>query len=55
MKVTCYIINKGQPTQYYGLKNATDNMVLHYAPNNWKTLRGAKNWASRNGLEYVEA
>ena len=37
MKVTTYIINKGQPTQYYGLKNATDNQVLYDAPNNWKT------------------
>lgn len=50
MKVTTYIINKGQPTQYYGLKNATDNTVLYDAPNNWKTEKGAIRWAINHGL-----
>ena len=54
MKVTTYIINAGTPAQYYGLKNAEDNQVLYSAPNNWKTLNGAKRWAKRNGLEYIE-
>ena len=36
MKVTTYIINKGTSSQYYGLKNAKENQVLYYAPNNWK-------------------
>ena len=51
MKVTTYIINKGQPSQYYGLKSVEDNQVLYYAPNNWKTERGALNWAKKHGLE----
>lgn len=51
MKVTTYVINKGTSSQYYGLKNAEENIVLRFAPNNWKTERGAKNWAVRNGFE----
>ena len=51
MKVTTYIINSGRPSQYYGLKNVQDNQVLHFAPNNWKTEKGALNWAKKNGLE----
>lgn len=53
MKVTTYVINKGTSSQYYGLKNAEENTVLHYAPNNWKTERGAKNWAIKNGYEFI--
>lgn len=51
MKVTTYIINKGQKSQYFGLKNAKSSDVLHYAPNNWKTEKGALNWAKKNGYE----
>ena len=51
MKVTTYCINKGQPTQYFGLKNAKDNQVLYFAPNNWKTEKGAIRWAIKNGYE----
>lgn len=51
MKVTTYCINKGQPGQYFGLKDAKDNQVLHYAPNNWKTEKGALRWAAKQGLE----
>lgn len=51
MKVTTYCINKGQPTQYFGLKNAKDNQVLYYAPNNWKTEKGALRWAVKHGYE----
>lgn len=54
MKVTIYTINKGQPTQYFGLKRVEDNQVLICAPNNWKTERGAANWAKRNGFEFVK-
>ena len=54
MKVTTYTINKGTASQYYGLKSVNDNHVLYYAPNNWKTKRGAINWAKKNGYE-VEA
>lgn len=51
MKVTTYCINKGQPTQYFGLKNAKDNKVLYGAPNNWKTEKGALRWAVKHGFE----
>lgn len=51
MKVTIYVINKGQATQYYGLKNAENNAVLYSAPNNWKTEKGALNWARKHGFE----
>ena len=51
MKVKTYVINKGQASQYYGLKNAGNNQILHYAPNNWKTEKGALNWAKKHGYE----
>ena len=51
MKVTVYCINKGQPGQFFGLKNKNDNQVLHYAPNNWKTEAGALRWAVKHGYE----
>ena len=54
MVVTTYCINKGTPSQYYGLKNAEDNTFLRFAPNNWKTEAGAKRWAQRNGLTIKE-
>lgn len=53
MKVTTYCINKGTTSQYFGLKDATDNHVLYYAPNNWKTEKGAIRWAIKNGFEVV--
>ena len=46
--VTTYIINKGQPSQYFGLKTLEGD-VLHYAPNNWKTEQGAYAWAKKKG------
>lgn len=51
LKVKTYCINRGQPSQYYGLKDAKEGTVLPYAPNNWKTERGAYGWAKKNGLE----
>ena len=54
MKVTTYIINRGTTSQYYGLKNADENQVLHNAPNNWKTEKGAIRWAEKHGLEVVK-
>ncbi|MFQ9737730.1 MAG: hypothetical protein ACLR06_08330 [Christensenellaceae bacterium] len=51
MKVKAYCINRGTSSQYYGLKNAKENTVLHSAPNNWKTERGAYGWAKKNGYE----
>lgn len=53
IKVTTYCINKGQPGQYFGLKNAETGDVLYYAPNNWKTEKGAMRWAVRNGYNFV--
>ena len=37
--------------RYYGLKTAKENTVLHSAPNNWKTERGAYGWAKKHGYE----
>lgn len=54
MKVTTYTINEGTASQYYGLKSVSENHVLHYALNNWKTKRGAINWAKKNGYEVEE-
>lgn len=51
MKVSTYCINKGQPSQYFGLKNSEENQVLHAAPNNWKTEKGALNWAKKHGYD----
>ena len=53
MKVSIYVINKGTSSQYFGLKDAEENQVLYYAPNNWKTEKGAIRWAERNGYEVV--
>lgn len=52
MKVTIYCINRGSSAEYYGLKNAEENTVLYYAPNNWKTEKGAINWAKKHGFEF---
>lgn len=54
MKVKTYCINKGQTGQYFGLMSAEEGFVLPYAPNNWKTEKGAIRWAMREGLEVVE-
>lgn len=51
MKVTTYCINKGRPSQYFGLKNARSGDVLYSAPNNWKTEKGALNWAIKHGFK----
>ena len=50
MKVTIYCINKGQSGQHYGLKNANEGIVLYSAPNNWKSEKGAINWALKHGF-----
>ena len=55
LKVKPYVINKGQSGEYYGLKNAEDNQVLHSAPNNWKSEKGAINWAKKKGYEVVDS
>lgn len=50
MKVKTYCINRGQPGQYFGLMNAEDGTVLYYAPNNWKTEKGALRGAVKHGF-----
>ena len=35
----------------FRLKTAKENTVLHSAPNNWKTERGAYGWAEKHGYE----
>lgn len=54
MEVKLYVMNEGHASQYFGLKDAKENTVLYGAPNNWKTERGAKNWAKKNGLVVIE-
>lgn len=54
MKVKTYCINRGTPSEFYGLKNAEDNMVLYAAPNNWKTEKGAERWAQKHGYNLVK-
>ena len=51
IKVKTYCVNRGTSSQYFGLKNAKENTVLHSAPNNWKTERGAYGWAKKNGYQ----
>ncbi|MGN0807619.1 MAG: hypothetical protein ACI4MN_04130 [Candidatus Coproplasma sp.] len=54
MKVTTYCVNKGTNSEYYGLINPKENQVIAYAPNNWKTERGALNWAKKHGYEIAK-
>lgn len=51
MRVKTYCINKGQPSQYYGICTAKENKTLRTAPNNWKTEQGALRWALKHGYE----
>ena len=53
MKVITYCINKGTASQYFRLKNAEENTVLHYTPT-WKTEKGAIRWAIKNGFEVID-
>lgn len=55
MRVKVYVINEGTSSQYYGLKNADENTILTYAPNNWKSKRGAENWAKKHGFTVVKS
>lgn len=51
--VDVYCINRGTPAEFYGLKSVVENQVLH-APNNWKTVNGAKRWAKKHGYVLKE-
>lgn len=55
LKVKVYTINRGQPSQYYGLKLAEkgNEQILPYAPNNWKTEKGALDYAKKKGYIVV--
>ncbi len=53
MKVKAEIINKGHETQHYILVNAITNQVLMSA-RYYKTINGAKKWASNNGYEFID-
>lgn len=54
MRVTVYCINKGTSSQYFGLMNADERTVIYYAPNNWRTFKGAVKWATNHGFEVVD-
>jgi len=51
MEVKTYCINRGTAAEFYGLKNAEDNIPLYAAPNNWKTEKGAERWAEKHGYK----
>ena len=53
MEVTVDVINKYSNSPIYVLKNAKENTILHYAPNKWKTEKGAKNWAIKQGYKVI--
>lgn len=55
MKVKVYVINKGTPSEYYGLKSADEGDILYGAPNNWKSRKGAERWAEKHGYQVVES
>lgn len=54
MKVTTYCINKGTNTEHYILMcidSDGETWVMNYAPNNWKTEKGALRYAEKRGYE----
>lgn len=54
MKVKTYVINQGTKSQYFGLvaiDKDGEELVMYSAPNNWKTEKGAINWAKKHGYE----
>lgn len=54
MKVKTYVINQGTKSQYFGLvaiDKDGEEWVVYHAPNNWKTEKGAINWAKKHGYE----
>lgn len=54
LEVKVFCINEGQTGQYYGLKLADGSGVLHSAPNDWKTYKGAIRWALHHNMEVIE-
>ena len=51
LPVTVYVINKGQPSQYFGLKNAEEGTVLQSVPR-FKTIESAKKYALTHGYDF---
>ena len=54
MKVYPFCINKGMTTEHYILMcvdSDGEEWVMNYAPNNWKTEKGALRYAAKRGLE----
>lgn len=49
IKVEAHLLGEGQPDQYYILCNKRTKDVVHYAPNKWKTEKGALTWAKNHG------
>ena len=52
LKIICIIITIFLSlgiSLYVGLKNAEEGTTLYYAPNNWKTEKGALRWAIKHG------
>ncbi len=62
MKVKVVVYNEGQSGQFFGLVRLeksddgkrVESCPLHYAPN-WKTAKGAENYAKKKGYELVTA
>ncbi len=54
MKVKTYVINRGTKSQYFcliAIDKDGEELVMYSAPNNWKTEKGALNWAKKHGYE----
>lgn len=54
MKVKTFCINEGTTTERYILicvDTDGEEWVMHYAPNNWKTEKGALRYATKRGYE----
>lgn len=52
MKVKTFCINKGTTTEHYILICVDidgSEWVMNYAPNNWKTEKGALRYATKRG------
>lgn len=50
--VKIYVINKGQPSQYFGIAHE-DGTVFHYAPT-YKTEKGAIRYAEKKGYKVIK-
>lgn len=53
MEVTTYCINKGTEYQRFSLVLVEENEVVYHCPK-WKTIKAAKNWATKHGYKFVD-